>query len=218
MAGSFKKNTAGLLLIIVAGVFLSAQQAPAAESQTSLQISGKTQSIVLAGGCFWGMQAVFQHTKGVVKAVSGYEGGKAETAHYETVSTGETGHAESVKITYNPEQVTLDKLLDIYFLVAHNPTELNYQGPDHGTQYRSAVFTDSPVQQKLVQEKIAALNASRHFSDPVVTKVEPLSGFYPAEAYHQNYATLYPYDPYILINDAPKVTALKKQFPELYQK
>ena len=160
----------------------------------------KTESVVLAGGCFWGVQAVFQHTKGVVSATSGYAGGQAQTAHYDVVSGGDTGHAESVKVVYDQQQ---------------NPTELNYQGPDHGTQYRSAVFYNSPEQKQAVQAKIATL---KQFSDPVVTKLEPLTTFYPAEDYHQNYATLHPYNPYIMMNDSPKISNLQKTFPELYVK
>ncbi len=176
-----------------------------------------SQHIVFAGGCFWGMQAVFQHTKGVDSAVAGYAGGTEQNAKYEIVSTGSTGHAESVDVAYDPARIGLDTLLDIYFTVAHNPTELNYQGPDHGTQYRSTVFTGSPEQRETVEKKIAALNASGHFRQPVVTDIESLTKFYPAEDYHQNYATLHPYDPYIMINDAPKVSVLKKQFPQLYK-
>ena len=172
-----------------------------------------TQSIVLAGGCFWGMQDVFQHTKGVVSATSGYAGGKADTAHYEMVSQGDTGHAESVQIAYDPKQITLDQLLDVYFTVAHDPTELNYQGPDHGTQYRSAVFYQTPEQQKTVQEHIAKLK----LSNPVVTTLTSLATFYPAEDYHQNYAALNPTNPYILMHDTPKILALKSDFPQFYK-
>lgn len=181
-------------------------------------LAAETQRIVVAGGCFWGVQAVFQHTKGVVSAVSGYAGGGANTAHYEMVGTGQTGHAESVQITYNPEQISLDELLNVYFTVAHNPTQLNYQGPDHGTQYRSAVFYSSPTQRDTVQKKIDAITQSKQFADPVVTQLEPLEGFYPAEPYHQNFATLHPNNPYILAYDAPKLVALQKTFPGLYVK
>ena len=172
------------------------------------------ESIVVAGGCFWGVQGVFQHTKGVLDATSGYTGGKADTARYEMVSTGETGHAESVKISYDPSQVTLDKLLEVYFSVAHDPTELNYQGPDHGTQYRSAIFYSSPEQKKAIEEKIAALDRKKEF----VTKLEPLTQFYPAEEYHQNYLSLHPHQPYIMMYDAPKLATFEKQFPDLYIK
>ena len=208
------RNTLSLiaLVTIAAGICMTAKAyaAPAPKA---------TESIVLAGGCFWGMQAVFQHTKGVVSATSGYAGGKADTAQYETVSSGTTGHAESVEVTYDPKQITLDQLLDVYFTVAHNPTELNYQGPDHGTQYRSAIFYRSPEQQKLVQAHIDVLVAAeKKFSAPIVTTLEPLAKFYPAEKYHQNYLTLHPYNPYILINDAPKLADLQKTFPDLYVK
>lgn len=171
-----------------------------------------TETIVLAGGCFWGVQAVFQHTKGVISATSGYAGGTEDTARYDRVSSGNTDHAESVQVTYDPNQITLKQLLDIYFTVAHNPTQLNYQGPDHGTQYRSAVFYSSPSQQKAVQEYILK------FPHPVVTTLEPLEHFYPAEDYHQNYASLHPDNPYIIMHDAPKLVALRQKFPELYIK
>ena len=174
----------------------------------------KTESIVVAGGCFWGVEAVFEHTKGVTNVVSGYAGGKAETAKYDLITSGDTGHAEAVQITYDPSQVSLSQLLDIYFGVAHNPTQLNYQGPDHGTQYRSAVFYSSPEQKKIVDEKIAALKSPT----PIVTTLEPLEKFYAAESYHQNYAAENPYQPYILMHDAPKVANLQKKFPELYVK
>lgn len=177
-----------------------------------------TENIVLAGGCFWGVQAVFQHTKGVVTATSGYAGGKADTANYETVSGGSSGHAESVEVTYDPKQIKLAQLLDVYFTVAHNPTQLNYQGPDHGTQYRSAIFYHSHEQQKTVQAYIASLAANKKFSTPIVTTLEPLGTFYLAEDYHQNYATLHPYQPYIVIHDAPKLAALEKTLPQLYVK
>lgn len=177
-----------------------------------------TQNIVLAGGCFWGVQAVFQHTKGVVQAVSGYSGGKAETAHYEMVGSGTTNHAEAVQVTYDPQQVTLEQLLDIYFTVAHNPTQLNYQENDNGTQYRSAIFYSSPEQQKIAEAKIAELTKSKKFADPIVTTVNPLTKFYTAEAYHQNYASLHPTNPYIMSQDAPKVKNLEKTFPDLFVK
>ena len=199
------------LVTIAAGICMTAKAYAAPTPKA-------TESIVLAGGCFWGVQAVFQHTKGVVSATSGYAGGKADTAHYEIVSNGTTGHAESVEVTYDPKLITLDQLLDVYFGVAHNPTELNYQGPDHGTQYRSTVFYSTPEQQKLVQTHIAALTAVRKFSAPIVTTLEPLAKFYPAEDYHQNYATLHPYNPYIVMHDAPKLANLQKTFPDLYAK
>jgi peptide-methionine (S)-S-oxide reductase len=174
------------------------------------------QTVVVAGGCFWGIQAVFQHVKGVTNATSGYSGGDARTAQYEIVSTGETGHAESVKITYDPSQVTFGELLRVFFSVAHDPTQLNRQGPDDGTQYRSVIFYGNEEQKKIAQAYIAQLDQAKVFPRPIVTQVVPLKAFYPAEAYHQNYATLHPDQPYIVYNDAPKVAHLRQQFPELY--
>ena len=178
---------------------------------------GGTESAVFAGGCFWGVQGVFQHVKGVVNAVSGYAGGEASTAQYETVSTGETGHAESVRVTFDPRQVSYGKLLQIYFSVAHDPTELNRQGPDEGTQYRSEIFAANPEQASIAKAYIAQLDGVRAFNATIVTKVEPLNGFYPAEGYHQDYLTRHPTQPYIAINDLPKVAALKRLFPDQYR-
>lgn len=172
---------------------------------------------VVAGGCFWGIQAVYQHVTGVASAVSGYAGGSADTAHYEIVGTGQTGHAESEQVTYDPSQITYGQLLRIFFSVAHDPTTLNRQGPDEGTQYRSAIFYADPEQQRIAEAYIAQLDEAHVFSSPIVTQVLPLNGFYAAEDYHQDYATNHPYDMYILVNDAPKVTNLKKLFPELYK-
>lgn len=174
------------------------------------------QTAVVAGGCFWGIQAVFQHVKGVRDAISGYSGGEAKTAQYEIVSTGETGHAESVKITYDPSQVTYGELLRVFFSVAHDPTQLNRQGPDDGTQYRSVIFYGNDEQRKIAEAYISQLNQAKVFPHPIVTQVVPLKAFYPAEDYHQNYATLHPNQPYIYFNDAPKVAHLKQQFPDLY--
>ncbi len=188
-----------------------------AYAEEKMMDEAKTQTIVLAGGCFWGVEAVFEHTKGVVKAVSGYAGGKADTAQYDMVSNGDTGHAEAVKVTYDPAQISLTQLLDVYFNVAHNPTQLNYQGPDHGTQYRSAIFYAGDEQKKEAETRIAALDAEQVFSDPIVTKLESLDRFYPAEDYHQNYAALHPTQPYIVFHDAPKVKNLKKTYPDLYK-
>jgi peptide-methionine (S)-S-oxide reductase len=173
-------------------------------------------SVVVAGGCFWGIQAVFQHVKGVISATSGYSGGSAKTAEYEIVSTGETGHAESVQIVYDPSQITLGELLRIFFSVAHDPTQLNRQGPDEGTQYRSSIFYANDDQKRVADAYIAQLNNARVFPRPIVTQVVPLQVFYPAEAYHQNYAALHPSQPYILFNDAPKVEHLRQEFPDLY--
>jgi peptide-methionine (S)-S-oxide reductase len=175
-----------------------------------------SETAVLAGGCFWGVQGVFQHVQGVTKVVSGYAGGKADTAHYERVSDGDTGHAESVEITFDPSKVSYGKLLQIFFSVAHNPTELNRQGPDSGTQYRSAIFPESPEQQAVAQAYIAQLDAAKSFNAPIVTKIEKYNGFYPAEDYHQNFLTTHPTYPYIVINDLPKVGQLKQLFADRY--
>jgi peptide-methionine (S)-S-oxide reductase len=172
---------------------------------------------VFSGGCFWGVQAVFQHVKGVKSATSGYTGGEASTAHYETVSTGETGHAESVEVKYDPSKVTYGELLRVFFSVAHDPTELNRQGPDEGTQYRSMISYTNDEQKKIAQSYIAQLAEARIFSGKIVTEIVPLKAFYPAEGYHQDYAELHPNNPYIAINDAPKVAHLKQQLPDLYR-
>jgi len=174
------------------------------------------QTAVVSGGCFWGIQAVFQHVKGVVNATSGYAGGSAKTAEYEIVSTGETGHAESVKITYDPSQITYGQLLRVFFSVAHDPTQLNRQGPDEGSQYRSSIFYGNVEQKRIAEAYIAQLEKARVFPGTIVTKVVPLEGFYPAEGYHQNYAANHPHDPYIVYNDAPKVAHLREQLPDLY--
>jgi peptide-methionine (S)-S-oxide reductase len=178
--------------------------------------SGK-ETIVLAGGCFWGVQGVFQHVKGVVNAVSGYTGGEKSTAEYETVSSGETGHAESVRVTYDPSQITLGQLLRVYFSVAHDPTELNHQGPDTGTQYRSAIFPQNAEQARIAKAYIAQINQARVYGAALVTKIEPGREFFPAEGYHQDYLTLHPNQPYIVYNDLPKITSLKSTLPDLYR-
>lgn len=175
------------------------------------------ETAVFAGGCFWGVDAVFKHVKGVSEVVSGYAGGNAATAHYEQVSNGDTGHAESVRVRFDPAQVSYQQLLQVFFSVAHDPTQLNRQGPDTGSQYRSVIFYTSAEQQKIAQGYIQQLTAARTYSAPIVTQVVPLQQFYPAEAYHQNYLALHPYQPYIVINDMPKVKQLQKQFPALYQ-
>jgi peptide-methionine (S)-S-oxide reductase len=172
---------------------------------------------VFAGGCFWGIQAVFEHVKGVISSTSGYSGGQASTADYETVSTGTTGHAESVQVIYDPSVVTYGQLLKVFFSVAHNPTELNYQGPDHGTQYRSAIFYANAEQEKLAKDYIAQLTKAKVYSGPIVTQVTPLVKFYAAEDYHQGYLDKHPDQPYIVYNDIPKVQALKAEFPSLYK-
>jgi peptide-methionine (S)-S-oxide reductase len=175
------------------------------------------QTAVLAGGCFWGMEAVFEHVKGVSDVVSGFSGGDAATAHYEEVSFGQTGHAEAVKITYDPAQISYAQLLKVYFSVAHDPTELNRQGPDSGTQYRSAIFFTNNEQKQVAQAYIEQLNNAHLFNQPIVTQVAPLNGFYAAEDYHQNFIDRNPNYPYVVINDRPKIEQLQTQFPELYQ-
>lgn len=188
--------------------------APPALDETT---QAHSETAVFAGGCFWGVQGVFQHVKGVKKAVSGYAGGAANTAQYERVSDGDTGHAESVEVTFDPTQVSYGTLLQIYFSVAHNPTELNRQGPDSGTQYRSAVFPENAEQQKVAQAYIAQLDAAHSFNKPIVTQLETYNGFYPAEDYHQDFLTEHPTYPYIAINDMPKVAQLKQLYPDRYQ-
>jgi peptide-methionine (S)-S-oxide reductase len=189
---------------------------PAPLLQEPQQAQAGTEKAVLAGGCFWGMQAVFQHLKGVKNAVSGYAGGKANTAQYETVSTGTTGHAESVEVIFDPHVINYATLLQVYFSVAHNPTELNFQGPDGGTQYRSAIFPQSDAQRQVAEAYIKQLGSARTFPDPIVTSIEPAKAFYPAEGYHQDYATLHPDSGYIATYDLPKVENLSRLFPDLY--
>jgi peptide-methionine (S)-S-oxide reductase len=188
--------------------------APPALDETT---QAHSETAVFAGGCFWGVQGVFQHVRGVRNAVSGYAGGAADTAQYERVSDGDTGHAESVEVTFDPTQVSYGTLLQIYFSVAHNPTELNRQGPDSGTQYRSAIFPENPEQQRVAQAYISQLDAAHSFSKPIVTRLETYNGFYPAEDYHQNFLTEHPNYPYIAINDMPKVAQLKQLYPDRYQ-
>ena len=190
---------------------------PAPAVDETSPAGGGLQNVVLAGGCFWGMQAVYEHTKGVTQAVSGYSGGAKETAHYELVGTERTGHAESVSVTYDPQQISLGKILQIYFSVAHNPTELNYQGPDSGPSYRSAIFYANDEQKRIATAYIAQLQQAHVFSTPIVTKLEPLTGFYPAEDYHQDFLVLHPTYPYIVVNDQPKVGNLKQLFPDNYR-
>ncbi len=175
-----------------------------------------SRTAVLSGGCFWGVQAVYRHVHGVQTAISGYAGGSASTAHYEVVSAGGTGHAESVQITYDPARVTYGQLLRVFFSVAHDPTTLNRQGPDEGTQYRSAIFVRDADQERIARAYIAQLDQAHVFKGPIVTRVTNLPAFYEAEGYHQNYATLHPHDSYIMLNDAPKVANLRTFFPDLY--
>lgn len=178
--------------------------------------SAGTQSAVLSGGCFWGVEGVFEHVRGVTRVVSGYAGGNADTATYEQVSTGRTGHAESVQVFYDPARISYGQLLKVFFSVAHDPTELNRQGPDTGTQYRSAIFYANAEQKRVADSYIAQLQQAHAFTRPIATQVAPLKAFYDAEAYHQNYLDLHPDQPYIVINDLPKITALKQVLPTLY--
>jgi peptide-methionine (S)-S-oxide reductase len=179
-------------------------------------VAGK-ETAVLAGGCFWGIEAVFEHVKGVISVESGYSGGSAGTAQYEKVSTGRTGHAESVRITYDPSRVSYGQLLKVFFSVAHDPTELNRQGPDTGTQYRSAIFYANDDQKRIAQAYIEQLNSAKAFPRPIVTQLVPLESFYEAEAYHQDYLVHHPDEPYIVVNDLPKVENLRKHFPDMYK-
>jgi peptide-methionine (S)-S-oxide reductase len=206
--------TLAAVVACTAGEKAASVPSPAVDSAPATTKSQQT--AVIAGGCFWGIQAVFQHVRGVISATSGYSGGAAGTAEYELVSNGDTGHAESVKITYDPSQITFGRLLQVFFSIAHNPTELNRQGPDTGTQYRSSIFYGNDEQKRIAEAYIAQLDRAKIFPRPIVTQVVPLKAFYPAEAYHQDYATHHPDNPYIAFNDAPKVANLKQMFPDLY--
>jgi peptide-methionine (S)-S-oxide reductase len=190
---------------------------PAADEAHPAGAAATSETAVLAGGCFWGVQGVFQHVNGVTSAVSGYAGGERSTAEYETVSSGTTGHAESVRVTFDPRQISFGRILQIYFSVGHDPTELNRQGPDSGTQYRSEIFAQSPEQASVSKQYIAQLNAAHAFDAAIVTRVELNKAFFPAEGYHQDYLTLNPTQPYIAINDLPKVANLKRLFPDVYR-
>jgi len=208
--------------VLLAGSTLSAgdkaSPIPKPALDTATVDKATQQTAVLAGGCFWGMQEVFEHVRGVSKVVSGYSGGEGKTAQYKVVSTGDTGHAESVKITYDPSKISYGQLLRVFFSVAHDPTELNRQGPDEGTQYRSVIFYESPEQQRVAEAYIAQLGQAKVFPKPIVTQVVPFKAFYAAESYHQDYAKRHPDDPYISFNDAPKVDDLREQLPDLYVK
>jgi len=212
---------AGLTAIATATALSSPQNEirteplPPPQTDVPLAAAASPATAVVAGGCFWGIEAVFDHVRGVKQAVSGYAGGPPQSAHYEMVGTGRTGHAESVQITYDPAVVTYGQLLQIFFSV-HDPTQLNRQGPDEGTEYRSVIFAAGPDQERVARAYIAQLGQANVFGRRIVTDVATLKGFYPAEAYHQNYAALHPDAPYIRINDAPKVVALRKLFPSLY--
>ena len=224
----FSLRSAGIALagLVAAGFII--WQVPAKSAEPTFQIPAPAldetppagagmETAVLAGGCFWGMQGVFQHVKGVTDAVSGYAGGDKATAHYETVSGGGTHHAESVEITYDPSKITFGKLLQVYFSVAHNPTELNYQGPDQGTNYRSTVFARNQEQAKIAEAYIAQLDKTHVYPDKIVTTIEMNKPFFAAEDYHQNFLTTHPDYPYIVYNDLPKIAALKQTFPGLYR-
>ncbi|MCC8400400.1 peptide-methionine (S)-S-oxide reductase MsrA [Paraburkholderia sp. MMS20-SJTN17] len=208
-------------LMLAQGVALAAENAvviaPPALDEPIAASTAHEETAVFAGGCFWGVQGVFQHVRGVTRAVSGYSGGSRETAQYETVSGGQTGHAESVQVTFDPGKVTYGQLLQVYFSVVQDPTELNRQGPDIGTQYRSAIFPLNEAQRRVAQSYIAQLDKSHVFPAPIVTRTEPYKGFYPAESYHQNYLTLHPDSAYIVFNDMPKIANLKRLFPTLYR-
>jgi peptide-methionine (S)-S-oxide reductase len=190
--------------------------APAAEEQAAAQ-TATTEVAVLAGGCFWGVQGVFQHVNGVTNAVSGYAGGDKKTAQYETVGTGRTGHAESVRISFDPRKISYGRILQIYFSVAHDPTQLNRQGPDYGPQYRSAIFPTSAEQARVAKAYIGQLNQARVYKAAIVTKIEPDKEFFAAEDYHQDFLTRHPSHPYIVYNDLPKIDDLKRLFPDVYR-
>jgi len=219
-------RTTGVVAVLLGFAFLVARDRVSAKAVTTpnpvvddaLAASSGKQTIVLSGGCFWGVQLVYEHVKGVVSATSGYSGGTVKNPSYELVSSGTTGHAESVKIVYDPSQVTFGQLLKVFFSVAHDPTELNRQGPDEGTQYRSAIFYADEDQQRIARAYIDQLDQAKVFSHRIVTQLAPLNAFYTAEDYHQDYAIHNPMNPYIMINDRPKVDQLKKQIPELYVK
>ena len=202
------------LAALIAGFTLSAASLPGPTVDES-RSDKKSETVVLAGGCFWGVQAVFDALKGVSSAISGYAGGAKSTAHYEIVSTGTTGHAESVQVTFDPSQVSFGQLLKIYFSVAHDPTELNRQGPDEGTQYRSEIYYTTEEQKHIAEAYIQQLTAAKAFRRPIVTKVAQLPAFYAAEDYHQNYVAKNPHQPYVAYNDLPKLTNLRAEFPEM---
>jgi peptide-methionine (S)-S-oxide reductase len=217
---------AGTIVLLAVGIGMASPWSSRADDAAALVpppaldqplAAGESQTAVLAGGCFWGMQGVFQHVKGVQRVLAGYSGGKQSTASYEEVSTGETGHAESVEIKFDPAQISYGEILRIYFSVAHDPTELNRQGPDEGTQYRSAIFYADELQQKIAHAYIVQLDGAHSFSRPIATRVDPLTGFFPAEAYHQDFLLHNPTYPYIVFNDLPKIAQLKQLFPDDYR-
>jgi peptide-methionine (S)-S-oxide reductase len=214
----WKRTIAQILpVLLAAGLCHARTKTPFPDAAQDIPRSAASgeQTAVLAGGCFWGVEAVFERLKGVTNVVSGFSGGEKSTAHYETVSTGSTGHAESVKITYDPSQITYGQLLKVYFSVAHDPTELNRQGPDTGTQYRSSIFYLNDDQKRVAEAYIRQLDEAHVFSRPIVTQVVPFHGFYAAESYHQHYLDHNPDNPYIVYNDLPKLAQLKKQYPQM---
>jgi len=215
---TMKSLSAALLLTLAATVSAAAVEQAFPPPAVDEPASGATSEVaVLAGGCFWGVQGVFQHVKGVTNAVSGYAGGSRASAHYETVSDGDSGHAESVQVTFDPRQITYGQILQIFFEVAHDPTELNRQGPDVGTQYRSAIFPANEAQAEVARKYIAQLDAAHVFGKPIVTKIEMGKSFYPAEAYHQDFLAKHPYYPYIVFNDLPKLERMKTLMPDRYR-
>ena len=205
------------LPLLHAGAAERTQPVPPPAQDEAAKPGVAPETIVLSGGCFWGVQGVFQHLRGVRSAVSGYAGGAAATAQYERVSDGDTGHAESVRITYDPSQISLGRILQVFFSVALDPTEVGYQGPDFGSQYRSEIWVSDPDQRRVAQGYIAQLDGAHVFAKPIATRVDALPAFYPAEAYHQDYLTLHPDSPYIAANDIPKVAALQRLFPAQYR-
>ena len=224
-----RASRAGFTILFMLAVAVAAlSYSPASRAESSVVVPApasdevvapglKTETTVLAGGCFWGVQAVFQHVQGVISAVSGYAGGNADTATYEKVGIGTTGHAESVRVVFDPKTISYGRLLQIYFSVAHDPTPLNRQGPDKGTQYRSTIFPASAEQSRVARGYIDQLNRANTFGKVLATSIEPLKAFYPAEGYHQDFLTLHPDHPYIVVNDLPKIDNLKRMFPGNYQ-
>lgn len=217
LSSSTKTGRLVLLARLVLAVLIPVHGASAIAESKADNPTTSLQTAVFAGGCFWGVDAVFKHVKGVAGVESGYAGGAADKASYDAVSSGRTGHAEAVRVRFNPAQVSYQQLLQVFFLVAHDPTQLNRQGPDVGSQYRSAIFFADPEQHKTATDLIKKLTAERTFGKPVVTQIAALQQFYPAEQYHQNYLALHPTQPYIVINDLPKIEHLRRQFPDLYQ-
>ena len=223
--GTMLKTSAILAILVTSTMFLnscsmanaSAVAIPDPKLDATLAKTKGEQKAVFAGGCFWGVEAVFDHVKGVSKAESGYSGGSAENAQYYTVTSGTTGHAEAVRVTYDPSQITYGQLLKVFFAVAHNPTEMNRQGPDVGTQYRSAIFYANEEQKRIAESYIEQLDEAKVFEGKIVTQVVPLAAFYEAEAYHQNYLVNHPDQPYIVHHDMPKLANLRKSLPELYK-